>query len=569
MSRFASPATSELIESANSFSGAILVLGALVSLFIAVDLTRAHEDSAHDHERTRAVALAKATALAEDPTQVDVERATCQMTIQLLDAGTGQPLGGLVRITNLETGKAIKLTDEIHRELNWYALADQTTVNVPQTKLKIEAFHGIETKLQVHEEDVTGILRVTVKLALRRMYDPRSRGLVSGNTHLHLMKLTYAEAHRYLRLVPQADGLDLVFLSHLRRLPDEKDYISNRIVETSLAGGGGELRRLSQHGTLFANGEEHRHNFSAYGEGYGHVMLLDLLQLIRPVSIGPGIMTGEGTDGIPLQRGIRTARNDGATVIWCHNTYGFEDTPNLMAGLLHALNIFDGSVDTTYEESFYKYLNLGLHLPFSTGTDWFIYDFSRVYVPLEGELSAKDWLSQLQSGKSYITNGTFLEFTVSGYTAGDTIGLAAASELKVQGVAVGRNDFSGIELVSNGEVIHTTQTESANGYFRAQMEFTLKADQPGWLALRIPMDAGKNEFGKGLFAHTSPIYIEMAGKRIFQSEVAKQLVTDIQANMEVISEKGIFANEDEREAVLKVHRQGMEALHARISGEDG
>ena len=85
MSRFPSYATSKLIESANSFSGAILVLGALVSLFIAADLTRAHEDSAHDHERTREVALAKATALAEDPTQVDVERATCQMTIQLLD----------------------------------------------------------------------------------------------------------------------------------------------------------------------------------------------------------------------------------------------------------------------------------------------------------------------------------------------------------------------------------------------------------------------------------------------------------------------------------------------------
>ena len=101
------------------------------------------------------------------------------------------------------------------------------------------------------------------------------------------------------------------------------------------------------------------------------------------------------------------------------------------------------------------------------------------------------------------------------------------------------------------------------------MEFTLKVDQPGWLALRIPTDAGKNEFGKGLFAHTSPIYVEMSGKRIFRSEVAKQLATEIQANVKVINEKGTFANEDEREAVLRVHRLGIDALHARISGEDG
>ena len=36
------------------------------------------------------------------------------------------------------------------------------------------------------------------------------------------------------------------------------------------------------------------------GEGFGHVMLLNILKRIEPVSIGPGIMK-EGTDGIPLR----------------------------------------------------------------------------------------------------------------------------------------------------------------------------------------------------------------------------------------------------------------------------
>ena len=102
----------------------------------------------------------------------------------------------------------------------------------------------------------------------------------SKTRHLHLMKMTHAEAVRYLRTVPRADGLDLVFVSHLRRLPDERHYITNEIVENSFQGGA--LKRLSQGPVRFGNGQEHRHNFGAYGEGYGHVMLLNLQQLVRP-----------------------------------------------------------------------------------------------------------------------------------------------------------------------------------------------------------------------------------------------------------------------------------------------
>src|SRR4029450_348859 len=126
------------------------------------------------------------------------------------------------------------------------------------------------------------------------------------------------------------------------------------------------------------------------GGGFGRVMLLALLKRGEPVSIGPGIMR-EGTDGIPIQRGIKTARADGATIIWCHNTFGHEDIPNWVSGLVHAQNIFDGGQHGGYADTFYRYLAAGMKVPFSTGTDWFIYDFSRVYVPLAGAWSPKRW----------------------------------------------------------------------------------------------------------------------------------------------------------------------------------
>ncbi len=99
-------------------------------------------------------------------------------------------------------------------------------------------------------------------------------------------------------------------------------------------------------------------------------------------------------------------------MIWAHNLFGFEDIPNWITGRVHANNIFDGSARGSYKDTYYRYLNVGLHVPFSTGTDWFIYDFSRVYVMADRPITPTEWLDRLAAGKSYITNGPLLEFTV-------------------------------------------------------------------------------------------------------------------------------------------------------------
>jgi len=370
------------------------------------------------------------------------------------------------------------------------------------------------------------------------------------------MRLTHAEMDRYLRVVPRADQLDLVFVSLLRRIPDERDYITNTLTD-------GDLGRLSTSGTLFGNGQEHRHNFGPGGEGFGHVMLLDILRRIEPVSIGPGIMK-EGTDGIPLQRGIRTAREDGATVIWCHNTFGHEDIPNWVSGLVHAQNIFDGGDHGHYEDTFYRYLNVGMKVPFSTGTDWFIYDFSRVYLPVDGELTGKKWLAQLAAGRSFITNGPLLEFTINGRPIGETISAAAGDELQVAGRAIGRCNFSKLELIHKGQVIHSVAAAKSAGHYAAELDFKVRASGPGWLALRIPKDAGRNEFAKPLFAHTSPIYVAVGDRKLFDAKVAQGLLAEMQASQQFVVSKALFADAAEREAVLRVYRDAITAMQKQL-----
>jgi hypothetical protein len=534
---------------------------AMPPLVVAVVLTAAAASSSHEptvqrFQRERALALAQVAQSAEPAPRADAREPSCRLTIEMrLDDGL-PPVAGLIRVTNLDSGKAISFADEILRDRNWYAIAPRPALNVPRAKLKVEALHGLESELATREIDLAGEESYTLSIRLKRFYDAAARGLRPGNTHLHLMKLTHAEMDRYLRIVPQADGLDLVFVSLLRRIPDERDYITNTLTD-------GDLGRLSQGGILFGNGEEHRHNFGPGGEGFGHVMLLNILKHIEPVSIGPGIMK-EGTDGIPLQRGIRMAREDGATVIWCHNTFGHEDIPNWVTGLLHAQNIFDGGDHGSYEDTFYRYLNVGMRVPFSTGTDWFIYDFSRVYVPIAGELTSKRWLSELAAGKSYITNGVFLELAVNGKQIGETLAGAAGDELRIVGRAIGRNDFQQVELVHNGRVIHSVAARQDGGHFSGELNHTFRLDGPGWIALRVSPTAGQNEFGKPLFAHTSPIYITVNDKRIFRPDVAQGLVSEMEASQEFIKTKATFANAEERESVFRVYRDAIATFQRQI-----
>jgi hypothetical protein len=536
----------------------VISLGLVLGAQVAAD---GHDHTRRAFEKQRAIAQAQASKQSEPAPRNVAAGKSCRLTVEMTVGDGHDPVAGLVRITNRATGKTLSFSGEILRDAGWYAIAPGTTLEVPPAKLAVEAVVGLHTETAVREIDLSGKTESSLKLPLKTFYDPAAQKLVAGNTHLHLMKMTHDEAFRYLRVVPQADGLDLVFVSHLKREPEDRDYTSNSFTD-------GDLGRLSREGVLFGNGEEHRHNFGPGAEGYGHVMLLNILRLIEPVSIGPGIMK-KGTDGIPLQRGIRTAHDDEATVIWCHNTFGHEDIPNWVAGLVHAQNIHDGGSHGSYEDSFYRYLNAGMKVPFSTGTDWFIYDFNRVYVPIEGELTSRKWLATLAEGRSYITNGPFLEFKADGQGVGETIAASTGQEVRISGQAVGRGNFQRLELVHNGEVIHSKGAKQVGGHHEAALDFKLKIAEPGWIALRIPTDAAKNEFGKPLFGHTSPIYLAVAGKHIFRADAARGLLSEMERSREFVASKALFADEREKQAVLSVYDESLAILRTKIDEHEG
>jgi hypothetical protein len=292
-------------------------------------------------------------------------------------------------------------------------------------------------------------------------------------------------------------------------------------------------------------------------------MFLDIKELVKPVSLGPGI-TGKGNDDRPLRPGIDEARRQGGTVIWCHNSLGHEDVPNALAGRLDALNVFDGSRGGTYEENYYRYLNTGMHLPISTGTDWFIYDFSRVYAKVEGALTVKSWLAALKDGRNLATNGPLLTLTVDGKAVGDTLKLEKAGRPRVVATALGRHDFQKLQVIFNGRVIDNAAAQPGNGGFQARIEREVPVDEPGWFAARVDSDT-KNELGQQLFAHTSPLYIELAGRRVFDIESARALQKQMEESRADIRAKGKFTSDAARDELLAMYDASIRALSEQIS----
>ncbi|HVU86363.1 MAG TPA: CehA/McbA family metallohydrolase [Pirellulales bacterium] len=494
-----------------------------------------------------------------------------------MDEATGEPLPGVVQARDA-AGKLIPFEELVNRGQgieepgpihDWWILPKVTTVMVPARLLKLTAFSGLETELATLDLDLRDRREASPKIALKRFADARRARLLAGNTHLHLKKLSKQQADRYLSEVPLGDGLDVVFLSYLERAGSDLDYTSNKYSHE-------DLHRLSHNHLHLGYGEELRHNFDAYGEGYGHILLLDIPIIIRPVSIGPGL-TEAKFDAPPLQAGIEQARDAKGKVIWAHNRYGFEDIPNWITGRIHANNIYDGSERGSYRDTYYRYLNIGLHVPFSTGTDWFIYDLSRVYVETDPArpVTPTEWLERLAAGKTYITNGPLLEFTVDGQPIGSTIELAKSGALSVRARAVGRSDFKRIELVHNGQVVERADSRRDKGHFVADMELRLPINASAWLALRTPPRpvAGdpelqepvpSNEFGGGIFAHTSPVYVNVGGDAVFDAATAEGLLDEMRSDMREIDEHATFANNAERQRVMHVYEEAIGVLAERL-----
>ena len=188
-----------------------------------------------------------------------------------------------------------------------------------------------------------------------------------------------------------------------------------------------------------------------------------------------------------------------------------------------SLNIPRGKVD--FEEIaefgkiepglYYEFLNLGFHLAAVAGSDapWggSVGD-SRVYAYTGDMPDPGRWFDAVRQGHTFVTSGAMLEFRVDGKIPGDVISRDRKTTVTVEAV-VRRGSplvhIDPLEIVVNGEVIRSF---NGNGDEIAA-KFPLDVDHSVWIAARTRT------------AHTTPVYIEVAGHRTWKLEAVHALIT--------------------------------------------
>ena len=417
------------------------------------------------------------------------------------------------------------------------------TVQVPGGSTDIVVERGTEYKPLRRVVNAPSSGTVEVVLELERWVDLPAQRWYPGNTHIHYSELETRPDER-LRLDPEVNDLSVTAISILQR--QQLPYASNRYPV-------GFMTDFSTAHRLVTCGEENRHN-AAHG-GYGHVMLLDIRNLVEPVSRGD-LVSAFDPDYPPLCYACDDARTQGGIVIWCHNGNGMEAPIAAALGKLDAFNLFDPCWKQMEYDIWYRLLNCGIHLPASTGSDWFICSNNRVYVQTEDDFTYAGWLQGLRQGRTFITNGPALFLKVDGQAPGAQLEASRPSR-QVPAQVEWRSFYPlrRIEVVRDGEVVHSQMLDGETRQREGELVVDIKVEGDGWIGARAYGEA-RDSFAQPVYAHTSPVYIGTglpAGK---VEESASYFLRAIDESREKIRRFGRFTRDEQREEVLHLFAEG-------------
>jgi hypothetical protein len=171
-----------------------------------------------------------------------------------------------------------------------------------------------------------------------------------------------------------------------------------------------------------------------------------------------------------------------------------------------------------FHAEYYGYLNAGYRLPLVGGTDKMSSEVPvgmyRTYAKLDGEgFGYEAWCRAVRAGRTFVTGGPMLRFTVDGHEAGDVVRLRGGGTVTVEATAESIFPMGTLELVRNGHVI--AASEDPSGSRRLELREDAKIDGDSWLAVRCgglhywDGPVHREPWERRIFAHSSPVYVSI------------------------------------------------------------
>jgi hypothetical protein len=399
---------------------------------------------------------------------------------------------------------------------------------LPRGDVLVDVARGFEYEpLREQVRIEPGQRELTVRL--KRWRDMNAEGWFSGDTHVHFLSTQGSHT--------EARGEDLNVVNLLQ---SQWGHLFTSTEEFS-----GQASVSSDGRTIVYVSQENRQHF------LGHLILLGLKKHIMPwCSDGPGEAELAGTLEVMLSDWADQCHAQEGTVIAPHFP-----VPNAEIAALIATGRVDGVEMHRQSEfrhlEYYRYLNGGYRLPLAGGTDKMSSDIPiglyRTYVriPRDQEFTYPNWCRNLALGRTFMTSGPLVDFSVEGKEIGDTVMLRGnGGTVEIEARAESIFPIHTLEIVEKGKVVASTrESKSAR---QLSLKAKIKVEGHSWLAARV---GGPSYFQpalhhdgsrRAIFAHTSPIYVAFGGEwQLFDQETAQYMLTLIEGSLAYVRETAL------------------------------
>ena len=388
---------------------------------------------------------------------------------------------------------------------------------------------------------------------LERVLDWRGQGWVTADTHVHFLAPTTA------RLEGEGEGINVVNLLASQwgeMFSNVTDFDGQTTIGAKDLGGNGEF--------LVRVGTENRM------QSLGHISLLGYSgAMIHPLCTGG---PSESAIGDPQEVSMaewaeQCIKQNGLVVMPHAPNPQCERAADIVLGLVHAVEMMTfnpthGQLNPYGIADWYRYLNLGYHLPICGGSDKMAAAAQlggvRTYAHLNGEeLTYENWMAAVKSGNTFVTVGPLASITVEGHVPGSCLHLPGSGgsvsvSWQVESVSV---PIDQIELVVGGltvEQINFDKALSAAG--TAQIPLTTST----WIALRVR--GSYNATHGEIAAHTSAVQIKVEDKPLFSKQDAMTVLEQIEGAIAYVD---TIAPRPEAQRYKQL-RATLETAHSRL-----
>jgi len=402
--------------------------------------------------------------------------------------------GALARFT-----KTIK--DPFTEATHFYSTGESTLV-LPPGLFKIKVFKGPEYKLSHAEVNITAGDTVEKSIELSRFANMPALGWYSADDHVHIARVNKGVDPLVLKMMQAED----IHVGNLLQMGRADTFLTTQQYAH------GDKSRYQEGNHLIISGQENLRTHVL-----GHTITLGaaepiykpekylLYRLAWQQAVDQGALNGYAHFG-EAKRNL--GPDPGLPVLAPHNLMHF----------MEVLQFNQGNYGTWYDM-----LNLGFRITPTAGTDYpcvapRIPGQERFYTKVEGPFTYKNWLEGVRAGRTFVTTGPILEFSVNDQDIGSEITLEKDGEVTIKGEVRYRDDdnfgsygqalVKGLELVENGQVVRRFPRIDDSG--RISFEIRHKIKETSWLALRtsgsINLYPSK---GRYVTAHSAPMYITL------------------------------------------------------------